>query len=113
MQNDIMFHVQPFRFSASTRFIYKLMINWDVPAPEWVRRETGKYQIGRLSQIFALGRDMFHAGVRGPGGITGAAWYGQEFGGGVLVLDPAASGRTFIRRAPPGEYADLEFVSRA
>lgn len=40
------------------------------------------------------------------------SWHLKEFGGGVLILDPLVSGRTFI---PPGqleEYEDLEFVSR-
>jgi hypothetical protein len=41
-----------------------------------------------------------------------AAWYIKEFGGGVLILDPTVSGRTFIPKADLGEYEDLEFVSR-
>jgi hypothetical protein len=41
-----------------------------------------------------------------------AAWYIKEFGGGVLILDPTVSGRTFISKADLGEYEDLEFVSR-
>ena len=40
-------------------------------------------------------------------------WYVREFGGGVLVLDPKISGRTFIPRDQLAEYEDLEFVSRA
>jgi hypothetical protein len=42
-----------------------------------------------------------------------ASWYLQEFGGGVVVLDPAVSGRNFIRAASIPEYEDLVFVSRA
>jgi hypothetical protein len=41
------------------------------------------------------------------------AWYMQEFEGGVLILDPTVSGRTFIPKGDLGEYEDLEFVSRA
>jgi hypothetical protein len=44
---------------------------------------------------------------------TAAAWYLKEFGGGVGVLDPAVSGRTFIPADQLEEYEDLEFVSRA
>jgi hypothetical protein len=42
-----------------------------------------------------------------------AVWHMQEFGGGVLVLDPMVSGRTFIPKDQLDEYEDLEFVSRA
>lgn len=41
------------------------------------------------------------------------AWHMKEFGGGVMVLDPAVSGRTFIRKDSLDEYEDLEFVSRS
>ena len=41
------------------------------------------------------------------------AWHVQEFGSGVLIADPMASGRTFIRGDSLAEYEDLEFVSRA
>jgi hypothetical protein len=41
------------------------------------------------------------------------AWHIKEFGGGVLVFDPAVSGRTFIPTDQLDEYEDLEFVSRA
>ncbi len=41
-----------------------------------------------------------------------AAWYIQEFGGGVLILDPMMSGRIFIVRDQLDEYEDLEVVSR-
>ncbi|MGA8443325.1 MAG: hypothetical protein WB762_31720 [Candidatus Sulfotelmatobacter sp.] len=40
-------------------------------------------------------------------------WRVREFGGGVLVIDPKVSGRTFITRDQLAEYEDLEFVSRA
>jgi hypothetical protein len=42
-----------------------------------------------------------------------ASWYIQEFGGGVMVLDPRVSGRTFISSDQIPEEEDLEFVSRA
>jgi hypothetical protein len=40
------------------------------------------------------------------------AWYMGEYGGGVMILDPMVSGRTFI---PTKQLDDeeLEFVSRA
>jgi hypothetical protein len=41
-----------------------------------------------------------------------AAWHMQEFGGGVMILDPMASARTFIPTDQINEYEDLEFVSR-
>jgi len=40
-------------------------------------------------------------------------WYMQEFGGGVMILDPMVSGRTFIHADQITNYEDLEFVSRA
>jgi hypothetical protein len=40
-------------------------------------------------------------------------WYVQEFGGGVMVLDPIVSGRTFIPADQIEEYDDLEFVGRS
>lgn len=40
------------------------------------------------------------------------AWHMKEFGGGVLILDPKVSGRTFIPRDQLDDYEDLEFVSR-
>jgi len=39
-------------------------------------------------------------------------WFMQEFGGGVMVLDPAVSGRTFIPAGQLADYEDLEFVWR-
>ncbi|HKD79526.1 MAG TPA: hypothetical protein VKH81_07510 [Candidatus Angelobacter sp.] len=42
-----------------------------------------------------------------------AAWHVQEFGGGVVILDPMVSCRTFIPAGQLDEYEDLEFVSRA
>lgn len=41
------------------------------------------------------------------------AWHLQEYGGGVMILDPMVSGRTFIPAGEIPEYEDLEFVSRA
>jgi hypothetical protein len=42
-----------------------------------------------------------------------ASWYLEEFGGGVLISDPLASGRTFIRTSELSEYEDLILVARA
>ncbi|HET9407131.1 MAG TPA: hypothetical protein VFO39_07820 [Candidatus Sulfotelmatobacter sp.] len=42
-----------------------------------------------------------------------SAWYVREYGGGVMVCDPAVSGRTFITADHLAEYEDLEFRSRA
>ena len=39
-------------------------------------------------------------------------WFIKEYGGGVLILDPLVSGRTFIHSELLEEYRDLEFVSR-
>ena len=41
-----------------------------------------------------------------------AAWYMEEYGGGVMILDSMVSGRTFIATDQINEYEDLEFVSR-
>lgn len=40
-------------------------------------------------------------------------WYFQEFGGGVMVLDPMVSGRTFIDAGQIVDYEDLEFLCRS
>ena len=40
------------------------------------------------------------------------AWYVQEFGGGVMISDPAA-GRTFVARDELPVCEDLEFISRS
>ena len=40
------------------------------------------------------------------------AWHMKEHGGGILVLDPLASGRTFIPSNQINDYEDLEFISR-
>ena len=42
-----------------------------------------------------------------------AAWYMQEFGGGVMILDPMVSGRTFIATDQINKCEDLDFVARA
>lgn len=42
-----------------------------------------------------------------------AEWYIKEYGGGVMILDPMVSGRTFISTDQLDDYEDLEFVSRA
>jgi hypothetical protein len=41
------------------------------------------------------------------------AWFVQERGGGVMILDPMVSGRAFIATGQLSDYEDLEFVSRA
>jgi hypothetical protein len=41
-----------------------------------------------------------------------SAWYFQEFGGGVMILDPKVSSQTFIEAKSLPEYEDLQFVSR-
>jgi hypothetical protein len=41
------------------------------------------------------------------------AWYINEYGGCVMVLDPAVSGNTLIPADHIPNYEDLEFVSRA
>jgi hypothetical protein len=41
------------------------------------------------------------------------AWYVQEFGGGVMILDAMVSGRNFIATDKLSGYEDLQFVSRA
>jgi hypothetical protein len=42
-----------------------------------------------------------------------STWFLQEYGGGVMVLDPIISGSTFIPADHIDNYDDLEFVSRA
>ena len=39
-------------------------------------------------------------------------WYCQEFGGGVMILEPAVFGRLFLNASQISRYEDLEFVSR-
>jgi hypothetical protein len=40
-------------------------------------------------------------------------WYIQEYGGGVMVLEPKFFGRAFIPADQLHETEDLEFVARA
>jgi len=40
-------------------------------------------------------------------------WYVEEFGGGVMILDPMVSGHTFVGADEIHDDEDLEFVSRA
>jgi hypothetical protein len=42
-----------------------------------------------------------------------AEWFMKEYGGGVMILDPKVSGRTFIPADQLDDYEDLEFASRA
>jgi hypothetical protein len=76
-----------------------------------------KYRSGE--EIKNGDRVLFHGNpahielvAREPGDPE-SAWYLEEFGGGVLVLDPMVSGRSFIPADQIDEYEDLEFVSRA
>ena len=39
-------------------------------------------------------------------------WFVRQYGGGVMVNDPAVSGHTFIPVDQLKNYEDLEFVSR-
>ena len=39
-------------------------------------------------------------------------WYVKEYGGGIMILDPQLSGRTFIPAEQIKDYEDLEFVAR-
>jgi hypothetical protein len=41
------------------------------------------------------------------------AWYVQEYGAGVLIVEAQLSERTFIDTNSLPDYEDLEFVSRA
>jgi hypothetical protein len=40
------------------------------------------------------------------------AWYVQEYGGCVMVLDPMVSGSTLIEAKDVPDCEDLEFISR-
>jgi len=39
--------------------------------------------------------------------------YVKEHGGGVMILDPTVSGRTFVPSNRLADYEDMEFVARA
>jgi hypothetical protein len=76
-----------------------------------------KYQSGE--EIRKGDRVLFH---RNPAEIElvasdpndpEAAWYIEKFGGGVMLLEPGVSGRTFISADQIPEDEDLEFISRA
>jgi hypothetical protein len=78
---------------------------------------TLRYQSGE--EILKGDRVLFH---RNPAQIEFVAidrddpelrWYVDEYGGGVMILDPMASGRTFLSSEQIGDYEDLEFVGRA
>jgi hypothetical protein len=76
-----------------------------------------KYRSGE--EIRKGDRVLFHGNAAEVGLVAcnpndpDAAWHMQEFGGGVLILDPIVSGRTFIPHDQLDECEDLEFVSRA
>ena len=76
-----------------------------------------RYQSGE--EIRKGDRVLFH-GIEAEIGLVAcdptdpeADWYIREFGGGVLILDPLASGHTFVPLAQLDEYEDLRFVSRS
>jgi hypothetical protein len=75
-----------------------------------------KYQSGE--EIKQGDRVLFHGNLAEIEFVSDAndpqaAWYIEQFGGGVMVLDPRVSGSTFISATDLPEYGDLEFVSRA
>jgi hypothetical protein len=76
-----------------------------------------KYQSGE--DIKKGDRILYHGNpaeiefVASNPGDPQSAWYIQEFGGGVMVLDPMVSGRTFIPSDQVPGDEDVEFVSRA
>jgi hypothetical protein len=75
-----------------------------------------KYRSGE--EIMVGDHVLFH---RNPGRVElvasnpdgpEAAWFVQEYGGGVMISDPVSSGRTFVSAKQIPDYEDLEFVSR-
>lgn len=76
-----------------------------------------KYQTGE--EIKQGDKVLFHGHpgtielVAGDPNDEESAHYLRQFGGGVMVLDPSVSGRTFIPADQIGDYEDLEFVGRA
>ena len=75
-----------------------------------------RYQSGE--EIRKGDRVTFHGNpatvefVASEPGDDETTWFVEKFGGGVMILDPMVSGRTFIRSESLGEYEDLEFVGR-
>ena len=75
-----------------------------------------KYRSGE--EIKVGDRVLFHGNdaevefVACEPGDPATDWYLHEFGGGVMIADPKASGRTFIPVGQLAESEDLEFVSR-
>ena len=76
-----------------------------------------KYQSG--VEIRRGDRVLFHGA---PGEIEFVArdlddpetnWYVQEYGGGVMVLEPKVFGRVFIQAGQLQSTEDLQFVARA
>ena len=84
------------------------------PRPE---RMFLRYRSGE--EILEGDRVLFHRNaaevllVARESGNPESDWYMRQFGGGVLISDPAASGRTFIPADQIEDYEDLVFVSRA
>jgi len=77
-----------------------------------------KYQSGE--EILQGDRVLFHGKpatveiVALAPGDAATSWFAEKYGGGVMILDPAVSGRTFVPAAQIAEsYEDLEFVARA
>jgi hypothetical protein len=93
-----------------SKHIYDILVNA-------MHRLLLKYRSGE--EILKGDRVLFHGN---PAEVELAAcdpnepedeWYMKEFGGGVMILDPAVFGRAFIAAEELDDYEDLEFVSRA
>jgi hypothetical protein len=63
------------------------------------------------SVLFHRARAVVELVASGPDDPE-AAWYMQEFGGGVMIREPRDPNPTFIRAESLDEYEDLEFVAR-
>ena len=80
-------------------------------------RKTLRYQSGE--EIKKGDRVLFHRNpatvelVASDASDPEASWYIQEFGGGVVILEPNISGTTFVHAESIPDYEDLEFVARA
>jgi hypothetical protein len=69
-------------------------------------------------EIKAGDRVLFHGNTAEIEFVASAddpqqTFYVQEHGGGIMILDPAISGRTFIPADQLPDCEDLEFISRA
>ena len=74
------------------------------------------YQTGQ--EIQNGDRVLFHRNpatvelVASSPGDAETSWFVQEYGGGVMILDPIVSDRTFIAADEIAGCEDLEFVAR-